>query len=591
VNLVVPYIGSLRAEDSRLIRLAEFLGITCETVALEKPAGSYEGYLQRAVPDRQSCLVVNPGVMKEWAGEGLPPERFSFLPAHSSRLLVHAAHPEPFHSGLVAALSGGCLRAVQGIPPASLSYDIPPECRDVCEGFAGLSFGPASPANDRVLIGDHRSPARRLIAIGGNVFMAAVRMGNSEVLFVGSRDVADLDQEAGDGWLVEHFSRFLPHAMALRHVFGERCWRPVEQHASVIVDDPLLRLNYGFLNFESLLQLMKQHNFQTTVAFIPYNFRRSSPRIARMFRENANRFALCFHGNDHTGAEFAANDPVLLNTMIEVAERRMKVHNAATGLACERVMVFPQGNFSLEAMAALKARNFEAAVNTVTHPRQKPVRLRIGEVAQPAVMRYAGFPLFLRGNSLNTQSPDIAFNLFFGRPVLIVEHHNIFKDPQSLIDAVTRINAVAPRIRWSSAGTAARNSVLRRREPDGTYRIRAYSRTVRLMNDAASRERFLIEWDQPGEAESVEKVLRNGRPCDRSGDQAGISVSADLDPGSADSFSLVYRSTGLAGARFGVRHAVRAFLRRRLSEVRDNYLSKNPRLLGAARTLQQRFQR
>ncbi len=592
MKLVVPYVGDLRAEDATLIRLAEFLGITCQAAELENSAGSHAGCLNRAVPNRESCLVVNPEVMREWAEtENLASHIGALLSAHCSHILVHAPRPDPFHCSLVAALSGGYLRTVRSIQNAEFSYNIAPDCRDICEGFAGLSFGPANPVNDRVFIGDDRSPVRKLISLGGDAFMAALRRANSEILFVGSGDVTDLDHEAGAGWLTKHFSRFLPHAMALRHIFGEQCWRPVEQHASVIVDDPLLRLNYGFLNFETLLRLMNEHNFKTTIAFIPYNFRRSSSRITKMFRENTDRLALCFHGNDHTGAEFAATDPVLLNTMIEAADRRMSILGAATRLACDRVMVFPQGNFSLEAMAALKARGFDAAVNTVPHPRQEPVSLTIGEMAQPAVLRYAGFPLFLRRSSLNTQSPDIAFNLFFGRPILIVEHHDAFQNPQSLTDAVARINSVAPRIRWSSAGTAVNNSVLRRRDSDGIYRVRAYSRTVRVSNDLTSRERFLVEWNQPDEAGEIENVLRNEKPCDLFRDHTGISASACLDPGNAESLSLIYRKTALAGARFGVRYAVRVFVRRRLSEVRDNYLSKSPSLLGAAKTLQHRFQR
>ena len=114
--------------------------------------------------------------------------------------------------------------------------------------------------------------------------------------------------------------------MALRYAAGDECWRPRERHASIIVDDPLLRKEYGFLNFETLLRLTKQHNFHTTIAFIPHNFRRSSPRITRMFRENASRLAICFHGNDHTGGEFASTDTALLNTLLRVAEDRIDLH-------------------------------------------------------------------------------------------------------------------------------------------------------------------------------------------------------------------------------------------------------------------------
>ena len=149
---------------------------------------------------------------------------------------------------------------------------------------------------------------------------------------------------------------------------GRKAGVPARENASIIIDDPLLRPNYGFLNFEYLLGLMKRHNFQTTVAFIPHNFRRNSRRVTRMFRGNDAYFGLCFHGNDHTGGEFASTDTALLNTMLHIAEQRMKLHRNITGLECDRIMVFPQGRFSVEAMAVLRSRNFDAAVNTVSTP-------------------------------------------------------------------------------------------------------------------------------------------------------------------------------------------------------------------------------
>ena len=161
-----------------------------------------------------------------------------------------------------------------------------------------------------------------------------------------------------------------------------------------------------------------------------------------MFQENAARLSICFHGNDHTEGEFASTDMAFLNTSLRIAEDRMNLLQQITGLHCDRVMVFPQGNFSVEAMKILKSHNFYAAVNTVPHPAAQPVRLTIGELAQPAVLRYGAFPLFIRKPIRQTQSHDIAFNLFFGRPVLIVEHHDIFQRPESLVEIAARINSV-----------------------------------------------------------------------------------------------------------------------------------------------------
>jgi hypothetical protein len=359
----------------------------------------------------------------------------------------------------------------------------------------------------------------------------------------------------------------------------------------VIIDDPLLKSDYGFLNYAALLNLTKKHNFQTTLAFIPHNYRRSSRRIARMFVANADRLALCFHGNDHGNAEFATTDTVLLNTMLEAAERRMTIHEQVTGLTCDRVMVFPQGKFSVEAMSVLKDRNFDAAVNTVSHPKQRTADLTLGEFAAPAVRCYGDFPLFLRKDSLHTNSVEIAWNVFFGRPLFIVEHHGIFRDPRNLIDAVYRINEVARGVRWSNVGTAVRHAILSRRGTDGRCEIRAYSRIIQVPNKSESRGRFLIEWDNATHPEAVEAVLRDGVPCGGFRiDNFRITLHADIDPGMSAEFSVVYRNRHAGSARRSLWMMAHAFTRRRLSEIRDNYISKSPALLGFTKSVQRRFQ-
>jgi hypothetical protein len=592
VKIVIPYIGELREMDARMLRLAEFLGISCETLALTNVAGHAE-FLEKTAQHQCSCFVVNPQLMKEWIGlDGFSDELAVLLLKRFPHLLVHGLRVEAFDSEMVTALSRGRLKSVDAIDGAHLSYAIAKNSRHVCEAFSGLSFGPANPVNDHVFSTSGSDPAvEQLISIGGRPFMTAVKLEGTEILFVASEDIADLNVEVGDVPLAEYFSRLVPHAMALRYAAGDDCWRPGKAHASIIIDDPLLRKSYGFLNFESLLRLAERHNFHTTIAFIPHNFRRNSSRIIRMFRENASRLSICFHGNDHTEGEFATTDLTLLSTLLRIAEDRMNLHKQITGLPCDRAMVFPQGKFSIEAMRVLKSHNFDAAVNTVPHPAGQFARLTIGELAQPAVLRYGGFPLFLRKPIGQIQSHDIAFNLFFGRPVLIVEHHQIFQSPEPLAEGAARINSVAPDVHWSSLATVVSNSFLTRKAPDGTHHVRAYSRTVRVSNDSSSIKRYSIEWADSGDGAFIDHVLMGEMPCcGVEIKDAGRRLSVELSPGSSQTFSLVYRDVHTTAVRnLGVRWNTQAFLRRRLSEVRDNYFSKNQSLLRAAKAFQRRF--
>jgi hypothetical protein len=251
-------------------------------------------------------------------------------------------------------------------------------------------------------------------------------------------------------------------------------------------------------------------------------------------------------------------------------------------------MVFPQGNFSVEAMLVLKCRNFEAAVNTVSYPTDEPVRITIGELMQPAVLRYGSFPLFLRRRMDNTQSHDIAFSLLSGRPVLIVTHHDDFQCPQLIGELATRVNGVAPGIKWSNLASAVRNSTLTRRTPDGTLHVRAFSCAVQIDNDSNRAKRFSVEWPRSyNEPIAIDGVLVDQKPYRNfHANEHGITVAADPASGRSQVFSLEYRNPYKSLATLGFGWNAKAYLRRRLSEVRDNYLSRNRYLSVVARKAQ-----
>lgn len=590
MKLVVPYIRELRPVDARLISLAEFLGIAWLSVPAEAlVSGRSPTPISEVATD--GCLVVNPDVIRQCLhGSAALPEFASALFSRFHRILVHSVRSDSFNAALVAALTSDCFHDVRK-PQDGKAFVMASESRDVCGAFAGLSIPSPNLAKDWVFSGGETVGSRKFITLGADAFFAAFKAGDTEVLLLGSGDVADLNAEAGEDWLKETFSAFVPYAMALRHIFGDECWRPVQSYASVVIDDPLLRPNHGFLNFERLLRLMEKHNFKTTIAFIPHNFRRNSQRIVRLFRENPHRFSVCFHGNDHIGAEFASTDPSLLDSMLHIAEQRMTVFSRITGLPCDRIMVFPQGRFSVDAMAALGSHNFDAAVNTGPRPFQQPIKLALRELSAPALLRYSGFPLFLRRYSKDTHDTDIAFRLFFCIPILIVEHHEIFANPQTLINAVDRINGIAPGIRWSGAGDAVKGSFLRRQVSAGLVQLKAYARTIKVENPSSTPQRFQIEWNDSRLEASLDGVYCNEQRCaEHFADGSRIWVRATVAPGNTESFSIRNVQPEPSLARIGFRYTTRAFIRRRLSEVRDNYVSKTPTLLAAVKSLQRRLQ-
>src|SRR5439155_1932965 len=132
-------------------------------------------------------------------------------------------------------------------------------------------------------------------------------------------------------------------------------------------------------------------------AFIPWNWRRTSPEVARLFRENSENYSVSVHGCDHTRAEFGSADQQRLYWKTQQALERMNRHESITGIRHDRVMVFPHGVFSEAATRALRHTEFIAAVTNdiigVDSPRR---RITIADVWEIAIRRYNNFPIFTR---------------------------------------------------------------------------------------------------------------------------------------------------------------------------------------------------
>ena len=592
MKLLVPSWRDLDSADARLIRLTEFLGGKFEILHLENGGAFSKAYFEEHVADKNACLVINPEVVRGFfANESFPRELASYLISNFPSLLVYNLRPDDFSTSTIRALSGERMQSVCPVEEHNATYTVAAGTSEMAGCFSGLAFGPADPAHDQVFFENTKGgDVRVLVGVNNRPLLASIREDRAEVFFLATANVADLEEIWDGKPFVQYFSRLIPPAMVLRHMFGEQCWLPNQRHATLIIDDPLLRKDYGFLNYEAVLRSMDEQNFHTSIAFIPHNFRRNSPAITRMFRQRADRYSICFHGNDHTGAEFAANDSDLLNSVLGVAEARMDEYHRAAGLECDKVMVFPQGNFSSTAMNVLRARNFCAAVNTGAFPRGEIAALSLADVLHPAILKYGGFPLFLRKYVRKIASEDIAFDLFFGKPVFIVEHHNIFEDPGALAEVVNRVNVLAPEIRWSSLRTAIENSWLRRRRENGEFEVRVYSKTSRISNASATPQQYAVEWPERG-VRDIAKVELDGTPCKFAwGNDGSVRFQVTIGPGESRLVSVVHENDfGVSDANTRLGWTAKAFVRRRLSEVRDNHLSKNPQILSVAKFLQKRL--
>lgn len=573
--------------DEALAALAAFLGVPvrlCAYGELREAAGG-----AGAVSGETLARLMREGILdefREFAGKRL------------SSLLVYGVEPRGPIGEALGRFTGGLVRDLRAPESAVHGYEIAKGAGTFCRQMAGLSLEPREGRDDYVLAmgevpgaGGGR-PAEVFVSIGGRPFFAGLKIAGCEVFVMACGRVADVrgevDERAGARAL---FSGLAPPAMYIKHVFGEAAWHSERDRACLIVDDPLLREKYGFLNYRALAGLMDSFDFTASIGFIPWNFRRTAGEVADLLNARTDRFSLCVHGCDHTRSEFGSLDDRDLERMTRTALERMNRHESLTGVAFDRIMIFPQGVFSTRAMAALKAGGYLAAVNSEAIPVDFGRSLPAAAFLEPAITAFGGFPLFVRRWPEDTEG--LATDLFWGRPALVTAHHDFFKDGcRRLIDFLGRIGSVNADIEWRSLGDIVRRSHLLRAEPDDAtrprVRVKSYVTDMVVGNDTPVEKRYVVA--APDSGDVPVRVLSGGIEMDYEASEGRLEVSFILPPHRRKAVTVLHPRPAPGHMELGTTaQAMRTRIRRYLSEIRDNYISRNRPLLSVATTLKDLF--
>jgi hypothetical protein len=320
--------------------------------------------------------------------------------------------------------------------------------------------------------------------------------------------------------------------------------------------------------------LMREHNFSTNIAFIPWNHRRTSASIIRLFRDNPSNYSISVHGCDHTRAEFGGSDLGRLYAKAQLALKRMDNHQAETGLNHERVMVFPQGIFSEEAMTALKHTTFFGAVNNdvvSAEPLDRAITIR--DVWDVAVMRYKSFPIFTRRYPWEGLE-NFAFDIVLGKPVIIVIHHDYCADHcVRLVNFVDRLNALKGSVIWRSLGEVVRRSCRQRNLSEDVVNVEMYGKELRLENNSNEPKRYIVT-RQESDPAAIEDVQADLGMINYKFARSYINFELDLKAGQSTVIRIKFRELPENEHNEDtLPYKVKAMARRYLCEIRDNYVT------------------
>ena len=398
---------------------------------------------------------------------------------------------------------------------------------------------------------------------------------NDVPVFVSSERLIDIDAEltTPNFDVRDHFFSAVPVVSYIRWAFAHSSWNAPEANACLVIDDPLLRTRYGFLRFRELLMLMKQVRFSTSIAFIPWNWRRSDPKVVQLFKDNPNDYSLCIHGCDHAAGEFGTSNTRQLRAIAREAVRRMSLHEGRTGLIHDRVMVFPRGVFSEQAILELKHANFSAVVNTEVHSSLlRGRKLRIFDVWDAAVMSYDDFPIYTRRYPAQGIE-NLAFDLLLGKPCLVVIHHDFFSNGYDrLAQFIDQLNALNVSLFWRRLGEVVRRGYRQRELSSDCFEIEMYGSELLIENRSGRAMSYFVR-RREHEPNSIESLHAGSRcvPWDSAGDH--IEFKVDLAPGESTVLRLLFKAADdVAHERQDLAHGAKTVLRRYLSELCDNDL-------------------
>ena len=443
------------------------------------------------------------------------------------------------------------------------------------------------PVNTKQLRQIINSTSRKhdLITINKNPFFIRITKGNCQIFVSATNEIIDIHETVHRPISVEGiFSKIIPAMMFLRYVFKDHCWHNNTAQGCFIIDDPLLKKKYGYLDYKLLLEAMDYHNFHTSIAFIPWNFKRNNKEVTDLFKERANRFSLCVHGCDHTGGEFGSVDYSELDYRVKQATRRMLFHKEITGLEFDRVMVFPQEVFSTTSLMVLKSNSYLAVVNSGIIPFNWSEPLRIDSLLQPAVMDYENFPIFQRRSPWKIA--DFALDLFLGKPMLIYVHHDYFREGYGKLKEFMRgINSLVDNIEWKRLEDIIQSSYLQKKEENNITRIKLYTNNMLITNASEDVKSYIITKNETCNV-LIDSVMINEAKVPYQINNQLLTVCVKVKPKDIAEIVISYRDqcTDMTQS-VGISKILKVFLRRYLSEFRDNYVIRSKILHAAIKRL------
>ena len=555
------------ASDQALCKLAHLLGLQTELIPLSGELAAPPAELLKTTPPGRLMAFGAPLLKRlyerDWFATLLDATHFIF---------VYGFTPADSELPELKWLTGKALSSVIHIRADSKKFTVASEGRFGGFPVSGRSYTVESVPAAAFCAMKPGASIESCISVNENPYCVGISRGQSVVFLLAEPELVDIEKVLLPKLSLRRwYAQLIAVTIILRSTFGDCCWKSPVTGATFIVDDPYLKWRYGCMHYKTLVRELENAHAALTIAFIPYNFLRSDPRVIEFLKGHADRFSIAVHGCDHTGGEFASLDEEWLASRATCALDRMEAHSRFTNMPFDNVMVFPQGRFSTRALSALKSCGFDAAVNSSPWPEDGgDTPLTLGDLLQVAVTRYDTFPIFIR--RYPGEIFDYAFDILFQKPVLAVEHHGFFRRGcEPLGEFVRDVSAVVSNLSWMPLAQTVTSSCVLRRTGNRQSVLRHFAPVLRFKN--RTPEKLSLTLEKPEQDGLVEAVLVGNRRVPFEVNSGFVKYAANLDPDEELNVTILHRRTHRPKRTPSWQYRFAASARRVLSDFRDNYLA------------------
>ena len=530
-----------------------------------------------------SGFVLDVGSLKNTCNQDQLREMATHLGKCEMMVLMLVSEIDESANRFLQALTNGAVRGV--VSAGCASRVIFPEGSEILSGELSSHSYSRRPDEALGLTISSVGRADIVMTLDQSPAFVRLRVGRASVFIWSTNEVFDVFQPlAAEREFEATTDKYIPAIIFLRCAFRDRCWHSPNPGAGIVIDDPLLKKTYGFINFPQLLRSARKHGYHVTLAFIPWNHWRSRQKNVKMFLEHSDCFSICAHGCDHTSNEFKSADYEALLHKNFIARQRMERHGERTGLWSEPLLVCPQEQYSLQAIRAFSdSRQFIGLVCTACMPRNLASPEICGaDLLLPAQDSFFGFPVFKRHywNGMGV----FAMALFLGKPAILVEHHEFFRNGSAGTEEFARrLSELRPDLKWKSLAETVTRTHGRRRVSAGRWEVRFFTDTFRLEHGLEEPAEYRLLRRIP-EATVVERVLVGSKEAPFSRENGFLAFETHAHrPQTLLVQVEVAPVMPTKAYSFGVKYRAFVALRRGLSELRDNIIARNRFALRAGK--------